>query len=100
MQRHRQTKVELILKLGEVSTDWKDEFAQTFVDYLTDFNIGESVTINDLKSLLEINFEAGITLFLYKVGHLKVELKLSTLNGYYEKNRDSQKRRSSSDQSS
>lgn len=64
MQRHRQTKVELILKLGEVSTDWKDEFAQTFVDYLTDFNIGESVTINDLKSLLEINFEAGITLFL------------------------------------
>ncbi|MEN0050713.1 MAG: DpnII family type II restriction endonuclease [Bacteroidota bacterium] len=63
MQRHRQTKDELILKLGEVSTDWKDEFAQTFVDYLADFNVGESVTINDLKSLLEINFDAGITLF-------------------------------------
>ncbi len=63
MQRHRQTKDELILKLGEVSTDWKDEFAQTFVDCLTDFNVGDSVTINDLKSLLEINFDAGITLF-------------------------------------
>ncbi|WP_425391261.1 DpnII family type II restriction endonuclease [Ekhidna sp.] len=63
MQRHRQTKDELILKLGEVSTDWKDEFAQIFVDYLTDFNVGDSVTINDLKSLLEINFDAGITLF-------------------------------------
>ncbi len=63
MQRHRQTKDKLILKLGEVSTDWKDEFAQTFVDYLADFNVGASVTINDLKSLLEINFDAGITLF-------------------------------------
>jgi hypothetical protein len=63
MQRHRQTKDELISKLGEVSTDWKDEFAQTFVDYLTDFNVGDSVTTNDLKSLLAINFDAGITLF-------------------------------------
>lgn len=63
MQRHRQTKSELISKLGEVSTDWKDDFAQTFVDYLTDFNVGDSVSVNDLKSLLEVNFDAGITLF-------------------------------------
>ncbi|MEM0940629.1 MAG: hypothetical protein AAGI25_12690 [Bacteroidota bacterium] len=49
--------------LVKVSTDWKDEFAQTFVDYLTDFNVGSSITLNDLKSLLGANFEAGVTLF-------------------------------------
>lgn len=63
MQRHKQTKDELILKLGEVLTDWKDEFAQTFITYLTDFNSGGSVTVDVLKKLLEKNFDAGITLF-------------------------------------
>lgn len=63
MQRHRQTKDELIPKLGEVLTDWKDEFAQTFVHYLEDFNSGNSVTNSHLKDLLEKNFDAGITLF-------------------------------------
>ncbi|MDN5215267.1 DpnII family type II restriction endonuclease [Fulvivirgaceae bacterium BMA12] len=63
MQRHKQTKAELIPKLGEVLTDWKDEFAQTFVSYLEDFNEGGLVTPENLKDLLEKNFEAGITLF-------------------------------------
>ena len=63
MQRHRQTKDELIPKLGEVLTDWKDEFAQTFMHYLEDFNSGNSVTNSHLKDLLEKNFDAGITLF-------------------------------------
>lgn len=63
MQRHKQTKDELILKLGEVLTDWKDEFAQTFITYLADFNSAGTVTVDDLKKLLEKNFDAGITLF-------------------------------------
>ena len=71
-----------------MSTDWKDEFAQTFVDYLTDFNVGESVTINDLKSLLEINFDAGITLFRLVLEQSKAAFKkepdkyVSTLDNY------------------
>lgn len=63
MQRHKQTKDELIPKLGEVLTDWKDDFAKTFVTFLTDFNDDKSVTTEHLKSLLEKNFDAGITLF-------------------------------------
>lgn len=34
MQRHTQTKNDLISKLGAVLTDWKDEFSETFVSYL------------------------------------------------------------------
>ena len=63
MQRHRQTKDELISRLGEVLTDWKDEFAQTFLHYLDDFNSGTTVNLDHLKKLLEKNFDAGITLF-------------------------------------
>lgn len=63
MQRHKQTKIELISKLGEVLTDWKDEFAEIFVRYLANFDGGSSVTLDDLKNLLENNFDAGITLF-------------------------------------
>ncbi len=63
MQRHTQTKDELIPRLGEVLTDWKDDFAQTFVDFLTGFDVSDTVTLNDLKSLLELNFDVGITLF-------------------------------------
>ncbi|WP_421874884.1 DpnII family type II restriction endonuclease [Marinoscillum sp.] len=63
MQRHKQTKHELIPKLGEVLTDWKDDFARTFVTFLTDFNVEKSVTTEHLKGLLEKNFDAGITLF-------------------------------------
>ncbi len=73
MQRHKQTKEELISNLGEVLTDWKDEFAQTFVKFLTDFNAGDSITLNDLKFLLESNFEAGITLFRLVLGQSKDE---------------------------
>lgn len=63
MQRHKQSKEELIPQLGEVLTDWRDDFAQTFVSYLADFNTGSLVTIDDVKGLLEKNFDAGITLF-------------------------------------
>ena len=63
MKRHRQTKDELISKLGEVLTDWKDDFAHTFVSYLDDFNVGSTVTLDHLKELLDKNYDAGITLF-------------------------------------
>ena len=63
MQRHTQTKNELISKLGAVLTDWKDEFSETFVSYLANFSVDDTVTAVDLKNLLEENFDAGITLF-------------------------------------
>ena len=63
MKRHRQTKEELIPKLGEVLTDWKDEFAHNFISYLESFSIGSRVTTDQLKELLEKNYAAGITLF-------------------------------------
>ena len=63
MQRHKQTKNELISKLGAVVTDWKDEFSEIFVQYLEDFVVENPVSSDDLKSLLEMNFVAGITLF-------------------------------------
>ncbi len=63
MQRHTQTKDELIPKLGGVLTDWKDEFAQTFVQNLKDFDLQKTVTTDHLKILLEKNYNTGITLF-------------------------------------
>ncbi|MEM7108105.1 MAG: DpnII family type II restriction endonuclease [Bacteroidota bacterium] len=65
----------MILKLGEVLTDWRDDFAQTFVDFLTDFNVRDSVTLKDLKSMLEANFEVGITLFRLVLEQSKDEFK-------------------------
>jgi hypothetical protein len=63
MQRHKQTKNELIPKLGVVATDWQDEFSETFIDILANFASNGSVKASDLIDLLEQNFEAGITLF-------------------------------------
>jgi len=63
MQRHKQSKNELISKLGAVVTDWKDEFSETFVSYLANFTVATTVMPDDLKNLLEKNFDAGITLF-------------------------------------
>jgi len=63
MQRHNQTKNELVSKLGVVVTDWKDDFSDMFVTYLENFRASDQVTVDDLKDLLEKNFDGGITLF-------------------------------------
>lgn len=63
MKRHHQTKEELIAKLGEVKTDWKDEFAETFVAFVKNFDSRPPIKPNHLVDLLLKNYDAGITLF-------------------------------------
>lgn len=63
MLRIKQTKEELIESLGEVTTNWKDDFALHFLDLLEAYDFGEKVTTDHLIQILDKNFETGITLF-------------------------------------
>ena len=63
MQRHTQTKEELISRLSEVQTEWKDDFAVSFVGYLNRINDGEKFTKATLIDLLRANFDEAILLF-------------------------------------
>lgn len=63
MLRIKQTKKELIESLGEVTTNWKDDFALHFLDLLEAYDFGEKVTTDHLIQILDKSFETGITLF-------------------------------------
>lgn len=63
MLRITQTKEQLIEKLGEVVTDWKDNFAIAFLRFVDDIDFEGPVTESHLIQILNKNYDAGITLF-------------------------------------
>lgn len=63
MQRHRQTKEELVELLSEVRTDWKDDVAISIVNHLTSFNEGDAFTESHIRQFLDRNFDEGILIF-------------------------------------
>lgn len=63
MLRIRQTKNELIESLGEVTSDWKDEFALRFLELIGEFDFGDKVSEEHLIQILNKDYEAGITFF-------------------------------------
>lgn len=63
MLRITQTKEQLIEQLGEVTTDWKDDFAIVFLKFLDDFDFEGLAKESHLIQILNKNYEAGITLF-------------------------------------
>lgn len=63
MLRITQTKEQLIEQLGEVTTDWKDDFAIVFLKFVDDFDFEGLATESHLIQILSKNYEAGITLF-------------------------------------
>lgn len=64
MIRHKQTKTQLIESLGEVKSDWKDDFSVHFLELVSSFNFKNNVSEIHLIQILQKDFEAGITFFL------------------------------------
>ncbi|MBN7810494.1 hypothetical protein J0A68_05980 [Algoriphagus sp. H41] len=63
MRRITQTKEQLIEKLGEVATDWKDTFAVDFLTFLDELSLNVPITEAHLVQILERDYETGITFF-------------------------------------
>lgn len=62
MKRYRQTFEEIISKLSVIQTEWKDELAGSVMDLLDGLQDKTSYTADDLREILEKDFEAGLTL--------------------------------------
>lgn len=62
MERHRQTFDEIISKLSSIQSEWKDDLASSVMDLLDDIQERESYTTQDLREILQKDFEAGMTL--------------------------------------
>ncbi len=63
MRRITQTKEQLIDKLGEVATDWKDGFAIDFLKFLEGLSFTSPITESLLIEILEKDYDTGITFF-------------------------------------
>lgn len=63
MERHQQTRSELIELLGEVKTDWKDQDAKKFIDFLTVLPNGGELDKNAIIKILSQDFDDGILFF-------------------------------------
>jgi hypothetical protein len=63
MIRHKQTKTQLIESLGEVKSDWKDDFSVHFLNLIEGFDFENDVSEIHLIRILQKDFEAGITFF-------------------------------------
>lgn len=63
MIRHKQTKSQLIESLGEVKSDWKDDFSVHFLELIEGFDFENDVSDIHLIGILQKDFEAGITFF-------------------------------------
>ncbi|PZV84010.1 DpnII restriction endonuclease [Algoriphagus aquaeductus] len=63
MKRHKQDKEGLINQISEVGTEWKDEFSTLFLETVNKNIYQQKGEINEkhLKTLLDENFEIGIT---------------------------------------
>lgn len=63
MIRHRQTKSQLIESLGEVKSDWKDDFSVHFLELIAGLDFKRDVSETHLIQILQKDFDAGITFF-------------------------------------
>jgi hypothetical protein len=63
MKRHKQSKVELLEKLGAVDTNWKDEFTISFLDFLAQLPESDELTRDTIIKILENDFNNGILFF-------------------------------------
>lgn len=62
MERHRQTFEEIISKLSAIQSEWKDDLAKSVMDLLDGIEEKDSYTTEDLRQILEQDFNAGLTL--------------------------------------
>ncbi|MFN3997269.1 hypothetical protein [Algoriphagus sp.] len=63
MIRHKQTKSQLIESLGEVKSDWKDDFSVHFLKIIAGIDFNYNVSEIHLIQILQKDFDAGITFF-------------------------------------
>lgn len=82
MIRHKQTKTQLIESLGEVKSDWKDDFSVHFLELIEDFDFKNNVSEIHLIQILQKDFEAGITFFRLVLEQSKDEF-TETLKAIY-----------------
>jgi len=76
MKRHRQTLDEVISLLSPVDTTWMDEHSVAVVAAITDLPIKDDYTRDDINTLLQTNFDIGITLIRLVLGLSKDEFQL------------------------
>jgi hypothetical protein len=62
MERHRQTLEEITSKLSSIQAEWKDDLAKSIMDLLDQTEEKSHYTADDLRRILEKDFEAGLTL--------------------------------------
>lgn len=62
MKRYRQTFEEIISKLSVIQAEWKDDLARSVMEILEVVPEKASYTAEDLREILERDFEAGLTL--------------------------------------
>ncbi len=63
MLRHKQTKIQLVESLGDVKSDWKDNFSVHFLELVEAFYFNNNFSEIYLIYILQKDFEAGITFF-------------------------------------
>jgi hypothetical protein len=63
MERHVQSKEELRTQLSEVITDWKDDFAIEFLDFLALLPQQRALDKDSIKEILEKDFRRGLLFF-------------------------------------
>lgn len=76
MERHRQTFEEIISKLSAIQSEWKDDLAKAVMDLLDGIEEKDSYTTEDLRQILEQDFNAGLTLI-----RLFLDLSKDEMNG-------------------
>ncbi len=62
MERRRQTFEEIISSLSRIESAWKDDHAESVMDLLAGIEEKTSYTTEDLRQLLDRDYEAGMTL--------------------------------------
>lgn len=71
---------DIIASLRPLTVEWKDETARRIIDRLTNFPVKNAYTTDDLKTLLDENFEDGILICRLFLG-LSKDLFVTTLRG-------------------
>lgn len=73
MKRHKQKKQDLIKQLGEVRTDWKDDFTIKFLDFLSLVPDKDELNKESIKLILSKDFNHAILFFRLINEHSKDE---------------------------
>lgn len=92
MERHRQTKEELFSNLSEVKTDWKDSFAESFIQYMNQENLEFPIDSHNLKTLLSKDFDLGVTFLRLSIEQSKDEFQESLKAIFFENEEGSRKK--------